>query len=104
MKKWAWSFLFPVLICCAVAQVSSSNPQEENSSYGTWKEAKADERMFFPRDMFWGWAQFDLAPPHNEVGRELVHHPTRGGDRRCGHQRFLKSCRRRTDRMADSVF
>jgi hypothetical protein len=23
--------------------------------------------MFFPRDMLWGWAQFDLAPPHNEV-------------------------------------
>ena len=23
--------------------------------------------MFFPRDMFWGWAQFDLAPPHNEI-------------------------------------
>jgi hypothetical protein len=25
------------------------------------------ERMFFPSDMFWGYAQFDLAPPHNEI-------------------------------------
>ena len=22
--------------------------------------------MFFPKDWYWGWAQFDLAPPHNE--------------------------------------
>jgi hypothetical protein len=27
--------------------------------------------MFFPRDMFWGWAQFDLAPPHNEIDPNL---------------------------------
>jgi hypothetical protein len=26
-----------------------------------------NERMFFPSDMFWGFAQFDLAPPHNEI-------------------------------------
>jgi hypothetical protein len=23
--------------------------------------------MFFPKDMLWGWAQIDLAPPHNEI-------------------------------------
>ena len=27
--------------------------------------------MFFPRDMFWGWAQLDLAPPHNEIDPNL---------------------------------
>jgi hypothetical protein len=27
--------------------------------------------MFFPRDMLWGWAQFDLAPPHNEIDPNL---------------------------------
>ena len=27
----------------------------------------ANERMFFPSDTFWGYAQFDLAPPHNEI-------------------------------------
>jgi hypothetical protein len=26
-----------------------------------------NERMFFPSDTFWGYAQFDLAPPHNEI-------------------------------------
>jgi hypothetical protein len=25
------------------------------------------ERMFLPRDTLWGWAQLDLAPPHNEI-------------------------------------
>ena len=29
--------------------------------------AATNERMFFPSDMFWGYAQFDLAPPHNEI-------------------------------------
>ena len=27
--------------------------------------------MFFPRDMFWGWAQFDLALPHNEIDPDV---------------------------------
>jgi hypothetical protein len=28
-------------------------------------------RMFFPHDMFWGYAQFDVAPPHNEIDPNL---------------------------------
>ncbi len=31
----------------------------------------ASERMFLPRDMFWGYGQFDLAPPHNEIDPNL---------------------------------
>ena len=27
----------------------------------------ANQRMFFPSDTFWGYAEFDLAPPHNEI-------------------------------------
>lgn len=30
-----------------------------------------EDRLFFPHDMFWGWAQFDLAPPHNEIDPNL---------------------------------
>ena len=33
--------------------------------------AASSERMFFPKDWYWGWAQFDLAPPHNEVDPNL---------------------------------
>src|SRR5947209_18870472 len=31
------------------------------------QQAKATERMFLPSDTFWGYAQFDIAPPHNEI-------------------------------------
>jgi hypothetical protein len=27
----------------------------------------AKDRMFFPHDMLWAWAEFDVAPPHNEI-------------------------------------
>ena len=27
------------------------------------------ERMFLPRDTFWGYGQFDLAPPHTRLIR-----------------------------------
>jgi len=31
----------------------------------------ATERMFLPSDTFWGYAQFDIAPPHNEIDPNL---------------------------------
>jgi len=36
----------------------------------TLRSEKSD-RMFFPRDMLWGYAQFDVAPPHNEIDPNL---------------------------------
>lgn len=30
-----------------------------------------EERMFFPRDTLWGYAQFDLTGPHNEIDPNL---------------------------------
>lgn len=53
-----------------VADQSSAAASQDERSQG-WQEAAPDERMFFPRDMLWGWAQFDLAPPHNEVDPNL---------------------------------
>src|SRR5207302_10260637 len=29
------------------------------------------DRTFFPRDTIWGYAQLDLAPPHNEIDPNL---------------------------------
>jgi hypothetical protein len=62
------------------SQTSASNPSQPDSNgpmfVGLWhdtawqKEAPT-ERMFFPRDMFWGWVQADLAPPHNEIDPNL---------------------------------
>ena len=39
-----------------------------------WSQTTASsssDRMFFPKDWYWGWAQFDLAPPHNEIDPNL---------------------------------
>jgi hypothetical protein len=76
MKRWAWLFAVPVLISVAAAQIASSldsqgNGSQSKTSQGSWHEADSGDRMFFPRDMFWGWAQFDLAPPHNEIDPNL---------------------------------
>jgi hypothetical protein len=72
MKRCSWLLALPVLLSFAAAQVSSSfdsqsSPAQTSTSQGTWHDAGTEDRMFFPHDMFWGWAQFDLAPPHNEV-------------------------------------
>src|SRR6185437_3683243 len=37
---------------------------------GLYAQGK-DERMFFPSDSFYGYAQFDVAPPHNEIDPNL---------------------------------
>src|ERR1700728_15292 len=91
MKRWSWLFAVPVLLSVATAQIASpldpqTNSPQGNAPQGTgsegssspsrgsqqgWHEADSGERMFFPRDMLWGWAQFDLAPPHNEIDPNL---------------------------------
>jgi len=69
MKTWAHMILAVlVLISLAGAQTSeSSSFAGAATGQGTWHPASPEERMFFPKDMLWGWAQFDLAPPHNEI-------------------------------------
>ena len=48
------------------SQPASSAPATPASE--TYDQSSAGgERMFFSRDTFWGWAQLDLAPPHNEI-------------------------------------
>ena len=59
MKGLFGFFLFFAFVC------AFSHAQSQPA--GPLKELGAEERMFFPKDMFWGWAQFDLAPPHNEI-------------------------------------
>ena len=74
MRQWAWILAVPVLISWARAQNSAPATQgtdSSNSSQGQWREAGPEDRMFFPKDMLWGWAQFDLAPPHNEIDPNL---------------------------------
>jgi hypothetical protein len=55
--KLFYVFLLNVLVT-AGAHAQQANP-------------KAQERMFLPSDTFYGYAQFDLAPPHNEIDPNL---------------------------------
>src|SRR5271156_28160 len=97
MKKWSWraantaasftmaALTFAGLILAALAPASASaqaqsasnlvssqdSPASHDDTSQGWHEAASDERMFFPRDTLWGWAQLDLAPPHNEVDPNL---------------------------------
>jgi hypothetical protein len=65
MKTLTSVLVFPLLICTLSQAQSSPSPTAPQDSA---PQANASgEKMFFPRDMFWGWAQFDLAPPHNEI-------------------------------------
>ncbi|MGO9085382.1 MAG: hypothetical protein ACLQBK_09165 [Candidatus Sulfotelmatobacter sp.] len=74
MKRWAILAIL-VLIPVAEAQTSPSlmagDEGAAGSPQGNWHDANAGARMFFPHDMLWGWAQLDLAPPHNEVDPNL---------------------------------
>jgi len=64
MKTLARILAFPVL-------VSVLSLSQTTQSVSTPQSAEPQSRMFFPKDMFWGWAQFDLAPPHNEIDPNL---------------------------------
>jgi hypothetical protein len=57
MKRLLWIFL-------CLAMTGAAGAQEP-------AVRQTPDRMFFPHDMFWGYAQFDLAPPHNEIDPNL---------------------------------
>jgi hypothetical protein len=73
------SILAAVVVISVVARAQnaaslsagSSQGTSQETSQGTWKDSDANDRMFFPHDMLWGWAQLDLAPPHNEIDPNL---------------------------------
>lgn len=56
MKKFVLGFIAVVL--CAAAQAQNTPKAEAG-------------RFFLPSDTFWGYAQFDIAPPHNEIDPNL---------------------------------
>src|SRR4249920_191528 len=56
LKKFVLGFIAVVL--CAAAQAQNTPKAEAG-------------RFFLPSDTFWGYAQFDIAPPHNEIDPNL---------------------------------
>jgi len=66
------TFVLTMLLISAISAAQAGpSLSTGGSSQGTWHDAEPSDRMFFPKDMFWGWAQLDLAPPHNEIDPNL---------------------------------
>ena len=74
-------FCFVLMISCAAlaqtsdtasqsASVSTPPPAQPTASTSS-SSSSPQERLFFPKDWYWGWAQFDLMPPHNEADPNL---------------------------------
>ena len=57
MKKFVLGFIVTFL-CSALP-------------YAQQPHQAAQGRLFLPSDTFWGYAQFDIAPPHNEIDPNL---------------------------------
>lgn len=51
---------------------TEANAVADSQPTTTAKPAANQARMFFPKDWYWGWAQFDITPPHNETGPQPV--------------------------------
>lgn len=57
MKTFSQLLVVLLFACCAVQAQQPDAPRQD--------------RMFFPSDTLWGYAQFDIAPPHNEIDPNL---------------------------------
>jgi hypothetical protein len=73
-------FLVVFTFCCAAwtqTPESTSSSQTTSPAQATMTAqtptpaAQPQEKLFFPKDWYWGWAEFDLAPPHNEIDPNL---------------------------------
>ena len=73
-------FLVVFTFCCAAwtqTTPSTSPSQTTSPAQGTataqtpTPSPQPQEKLFFPKDWYWGWAEFDLAPPHNEIDPNL---------------------------------
>jgi len=52
-----------IFVCLTMSGMLSA----QDSAGRSGAPPQATERLLFPRDMFWGYGQVDLAPPHNEI-------------------------------------
>ena len=50
---------------------TDANAVADSQPTANSKPAANSDRMFFPKDWYWGWAQFDITPPHNEADPNL---------------------------------
>src|ERR1700678_3937243 len=70
MKTLVWILVFPVLIS-ALAAAQTAPPASDRVQNERIENDNNEDRFFFPHDMFYGWGELDLAPPHNEIDPNL---------------------------------
>jgi hypothetical protein len=73
--------IFVFAFCCvAIAQTTDTTTSSQTAPPAQTMQAQTpapapatqpEQRLFFPKNWYWGWAQFDLAPPHNEIDPNL---------------------------------
>jgi hypothetical protein len=52
--------------------VTAQTPETtQTTTPPTAPSSQPEPRLFFPKGWYWGWGQFDLAPPHNEIDPNL---------------------------------
>jgi hypothetical protein len=71
MKRLLPFFVFLLSSYAALAQTSSATATTAAATTPPTAPSAPQERLFFPKDWYWGWAQFDIAPPHNEADPNL---------------------------------
>jgi hypothetical protein len=60
MKRAGVAIFLLFMVTAAYAQSAEQSSDQDTQ-----------ERFLFPRDTLWGYAQFDFAPPHNEIDPNL---------------------------------
>ncbi len=68
MKRLLLLFVFFAFSCFAWSQTSTQTVSQPTTTSSSQSQS---DRLFFPKNWYWGWAQFDLAPPHNEIDPNL---------------------------------
>jgi len=81
MKCLLLFLLVFTLTCAMLAQTSSSTETTTSSQTQTVQTPAAgsppaapaapEPRLFFAKGWYWGWAEFDIDPPHNEADPNL---------------------------------
>jgi hypothetical protein len=84
LLPYLFAFIAFTFSCAALAQTTqsvtssqdASTPQASQAVQTSAATAPApppapEQRLFFPKGWYWGWAEFDLAPPHNEIDPNL---------------------------------
>lgn len=74
MKRLRWVVVGLLLAMMSVSFLQAQDANQDaskNTNNERSLNEETQERFFLPRDTFWGFVQFDIAPPHNEIDPNL---------------------------------